>query len=228
MRFAADSAAQARSGANNYTLSRVTRYFDKLRTIAVPLLAAVTTTIVSCAIVWARSCRRIFGSQADALAASIQDDSFYYIVPAHHFPVTWFFSFDGHTQTYGFQPLYMLVLSGLASAIRDLPGLLRAALLLNVTLYCATALLLFCIVAKCRRRARPGWRAAAALIGAHLFLCNIGVFLTNITAKENALAGFLLACGVLVCLRTRGATATGSWSAAVRLGFIGGSLVLCR
>src|SRR5262245_52879031 len=57
--------------------------------------------------------RRFFLSDTYQLAATVQDDSFYYIVPAFNLKSAGFFTFDGRNPTYGFQPLYMLLLGGL-------------------------------------------------------------------------------------------------------------------
>jgi hypothetical protein len=213
---------------------RGTAVATKPRAASAVRVAAWATTLASCAIVLGLSFNRFWGSDIYALAASIQDDSFYYLLPAHHFRETGFFTFDGHTRTYGFQPLYMLVLTGVALLTPDLEALLRVALILNVALYCATALAIFGIISASLRRASAPMQTGAALVGAHLFLCNIGVFLANSTAKENALAGFLLACGVLICIRTRAADRERNQAlrresgVACGVGLIIGLLVLCR
>ena len=54
------------------------------------------------------SWRRVYRSDIDSLAISIQDDSYYYLLPAFNLKTYGFFTFDGEHETYGFQPLYAL------------------------------------------------------------------------------------------------------------------------
>src|SRR5919108_5553721 len=58
----------------------------------------------------------------------VQDDSFYYLQPAWMFKETGQFTFDGETPTYGFQPLWMLLLTGLSFFAADKVAFLREAL----------------------------------------------------------------------------------------------------
>lgn len=68
-----------------------------------------------------------------ALAVSIPDDAFYYLLPAWHFPTHGYFTFDGLHKTYGFQPLYMLLLTGLSTLLPSIEAVLRAGLCVNAT-----------------------------------------------------------------------------------------------
>jgi hypothetical protein len=181
--------------------------------------------LLVCVAVVGVSARRYYLSDINALAASIQDDSFYYIVPAHHFPRTGMFTFDGRTPTYGFQPLYMLVLGGLATLFTGLEDLLRAALMLNALLFAATGLLIYSIV-RTALRETPG-AAALAAGSAVFYLTNAVVYLSATTAKENALAALILAGAIAIAQRLLREPGNPRLTSAC-LGAAGGLLLICR
>lgn len=56
----------------------------------------------------------IFRSDYFALATGVQDDTYYYLLPAWNFSRAGWFTFDGLTSSYGFQPLWELCLAILA------------------------------------------------------------------------------------------------------------------
>src|SRR5439155_23343645 len=60
---------------------------------------------------------RIVKSDYLALAVSTPDDSFYYLLPAWRFITHGYFTFDGVQTTYGFQPLFMVLLTGLSAVL---------------------------------------------------------------------------------------------------------------
>lgn len=80
----------------------------------------------------------------DLAAGWLSDDAFYYLQPAWLRRDHAGFSFDGMHGTYGFQPLWMLVLSELVAPLApDRASFLRLALLLGGILHVAVAPLLY-------------------------------------------------------------------------------------
>ena len=64
--------------------------------------------------------RFIFASDIAYLAADwVKDDAFYYLQPAWQFKQFGFFTFDGINPTYGFHPLWMIIVSLLAAVTSD-------------------------------------------------------------------------------------------------------------
>jgi hypothetical protein len=81
-----------------------------------------------------------FRSNYFALATAVQDDTFYYLLPAWNFSRFGWFTFDGLTRTYGFQPLWEICLAVLATASPSREAFLRIALFLGAVCYALTAL----------------------------------------------------------------------------------------
>ncbi len=184
--------------------------------------------LIVCIVLLTLSCQRFLTSNVDALALSVHDDSFYYLLPAFNCSRLGFFTFDGIHPTYGFQPLYALVLAALSYCVGSLESLLRWSLILNAVLFAATG----CVLVSSIRIAlehRPNWiRESAALFGALFFLLNVPVFMASITAKENALACFLLALLVDLYLRIEKQKDQSAFRLPFTLGVIAGCLVLTR
>jgi hypothetical protein len=175
---------------------------------------------------------RFLLSDAYALASTIQDDSFYYIIPAYNLKSVGFFTFDGRNPTYGFQPLYMILLSVFGFFFTSLPLFLSAVLLLNALAHIATALVIFFTIATALHGKAAPWRYCFSLAGGLMYLLNMNVFLANTTGKENALAALVLSAAVLVSLRLFASSMSGkdsraSWSA-MMLGVLAGALIICR
>ncbi len=133
----------------------------------------------------------IYRSHYLALATLVQDDTYYYLLPAWNFSRAGWFTFDGLTSAYGFQPLWELCLASVAMGLPSREALLRSSLFLGAVCYALTAVgvaraatLLWC------RAGRSGgaWAAAVAAI---VFLVNTPVQASNLTGKENALYGLL-------------------------------------
>jgi hypothetical protein len=149
----------------------------------------------------------------------LQDDSYYYLQPAWDFATRHFFTFDGEHPTYGFQPLWMLVLTFQALFVPTKIAFLRAAVGLGALLYCLTGVGLYFLT-------RRWMRAWAALLAPAVWLFNPGLAGLYITGKENALFAFLLvASAVLIARRlSRPAAPRAAWVD----GVIVGLLVLSR
>ncbi|WIG92488.1 hypothetical protein [Myxococcus sp. SDU36] len=161
---------------------------------------------VSAVVVWMvirmfpRLFKRIGTSDYFELAASIQDDSFYYLVPAFRFKTQGFFTFDGLTSTYGFQPAYEVLLTAYAFFFADFESFLRGTMKLGLVLHALTAVMIALLVLRTAdARTRWGrWLQYALAAGAGLFYLSRGtVVLSAMTCKENVLAAGLLA-GVLL------------------------------
>jgi len=130
--------------------------------------------------------RFLLGSDLAQLATTwVPDDAYYYLQTAWNCGVSGTFTFDGSNATYGFQPLWMLLLSGLAAALPSKLALLRASLALGALLHVATGVLLWHWLVRADRR-------RAALLAAVLWLLN--PFLIHLCASgmESALHALLL------------------------------------
>jgi hypothetical protein len=155
-----------------------------------------------------------FGSDIRELACNrLQDDSFYYLQPAWNFSRSGIFSFDGEHPTYGFQPLWMIVLAMLARLSPDKIFFLRASVALGGFFFSLTGWLLF----RLARRWAGGWRA---LIAPVLWTANLSLLGVYITGKENALyACLLILCAIRISIRMT-ASVKGSWLDGLLLGVL--------
>jgi hypothetical protein len=181
---------------------------DPPRTAAVAVAAAVFLAVLTYA----------FGSDLRELACNrLQDDSYYYLQPAWNFSRTGAFTFDGEHPTYGFQPLWMIVLAALARLSPDKLFFLRAAVALGGLFFCLTGLMLF-------RLARTWAKGWSALIAPVLWTANFTLLGAYITGKENALYAFLLVFACVRIARRTAAPARGAWVDGTVLGL----LVLAR
>ncbi|WP_141331368.1 hypothetical protein [Myxococcus sp. AB025B] len=194
----------------------------------------VLITLGSVALVMALALPRILARVRDSdfleLAASIQDDSFYYLLPAYHFKTKLFFTFDGHSPSYGFQPMYELLLAGLAFLHDDFESFFRGAMAMGVWLHVLTSFLIVLLVMRVADAKAPGLRALQlALAGvAGLFYFTRGtVLLSAMTCKENALTA-LVFVGLLLVATTDARTPEERrrMSGVVGLGL--SALLLCR
>lgn len=163
----------------------------------------VAAFLVACAVVLHFAWARAYGSDVYALAASVQDDSFYYLFPAYNFSHAspWSSTFDGRHETYGFQPLYMVLLAVVGSVFSSMESFFRFAVLLGALLHCATAFTVFLSIRLLLRDLARAPQALLALLAGLFYLLNTNVFLSSITAKENALAAFLLASAILLFIK---------------------------
>jgi hypothetical protein len=130
------------------------------------------------------------------LACSIQDDSFYYFIPAWNGAHGSGLTFGGE-KTSGFQPLYEALLTFFSLFCTTLESLVRVAINLNGWLFALTALTVGLAAGRLIDAALPGMRRTAVAlsmsVAALSFLCLHTVFFSSLTGKENALAAFLLA-----------------------------------
>jgi hypothetical protein len=173
-----------------------------------------TVTIVVTALVFLAILIYAFGSDIRELACNrLQDDSYYYLQPAWNFSRGGVFTFDGEHPTYGFQPLWMIVLAALARLSPDKIFFLRACIALGGMFFCLTGLALF--------RLARGWTTGGrAVIAPVLWTANFSLLGAYITGKENALFAFLL---IFACIRILGrmsAPARGAWVDGVILGLM--------
>ncbi|HIE10991.1 MAG TPA: hypothetical protein EYP62_05200, partial [Kiritimatiellae bacterium] len=159
-------------------------------------------------------------SSYEYLAATIQDDSFYYFLPAWNFRRHGFFTFDGISPTYGFHPLWELFLTGLATLAMSREQLLRIGLACGGLFYLVAGIVVYPTV---RRLSRPAWTAATGI--AFVWLVNLPLMLRFSQGKENALHMLLLAAGLRLLesdLPRR------KPAGAVTMGFLLGCLSLAR
>ena len=131
-----------------------------------------------------------------SLVCSIQDDSFYYFIPAWNGGHGSGFTFGGE-KTSGFQPLYAVLLTCVSRFCDSLESLVRLAINLNGWMFALTALVAGLAVGRLVVAALPGMRRTAVAlsmsVAALSFLCLHTVFFSSLTGKENALAALLLA-----------------------------------
>jgi hypothetical protein len=177
--------------------------------------------------------RRFIESDYLALAVSIPDNSYYYLLPAWRFHTHGFFTFDGiHRTTYGFQPLFMVLLSGLSAILPSIEGVLRAALGLNATLHVATGVLIGLVVNTVLSECSVMVRSIASLLGCAVYLLGWNLFWVNLTLKENTLATFLYVLAIFCLVRALSAQREQSRERAIGsdlwLGTLIGLLILAR
>ena len=176
------------------------------------------------------SWRRVYRSDIDSLAISIQDDSYYYLLPAFNLKTYGFFTFDGEHETYGFQPLYALLLSVQALFFGDRGSFLKSAIFGSSLLYALTALMIFMIVHRLLEAAGPKSRCLGALLGAHLFLLNMTVMYSFTTCKENTLYAFILSLAIFISIQPdrAGQPSSGTRLMGLAAGLLVSMLVLTR
>lgn len=146
---------------------------------------------------------RCWHSDIRALAATLQDDSYYYLLPAFHLKEHGIWTFDGEHPTYGSQPLFALLLAALGSGFEDRFEFLRAALWTTHVLVVLASALLVVVV---RRIARPCGAARAALLGwlaGGLYLFSPVLLFAQTTLKENCVYAVVLTALLLALLRVR-------------------------
>ena len=91
------------------------------------LKTPVSVVIGLCLLSFALQVNILLFTDIQILATTwIQDDSFYYWQAAWMFKDVGFFTFDGLNSTYGFQPLWTLILTALAYPSPDKVSFLRA------------------------------------------------------------------------------------------------------
>lgn len=183
--------------------------YARLRDPRLPVALAGAGVVALGAVSTYAGFNRAFASDLRALAASIPDDSFYYLLPAFRLKTAGFFTFDGIHPTYGFQPLWELVLAALAFGVRDREAFLRVALFLPHLARLATAGVLFRVGYEMRL---PDGRsnALAALAAPGLYLLNVPLFFASVDGKENALYGLMLATLLMGLLRVKRRAAAAS------------------
>ncbi|MBN1439000.1 MAG: hypothetical protein JW929_06270 [Anaerolineales bacterium] len=194
-------------------MRRIAAGWDRLlqdlpRTAAAAVCAAVFLAVLAYA----------FGSDIREPACNrLQDDSYYYLQPAWNFSRGGVFTFDGENPTYGFQPLWMIVLAALARLSPDKLFFLRAAVALGGLFFCLTGWMLFLLA----RQWLKGWPAVLAPL---LWTANFSLLGAFITGKENALFAFLLVFACHRILRIAERPPRVAW----REGIVLGLLVLSR
>jgi hypothetical protein len=180
------------------TIKLPTRF--KTKSLPILYLVSFGTLLLNIILVLLVIVRRIYVSDIRALAASIQDDSYYYLLPALNFQKYGYFTFDGIHPTYGFQPFYMIVLTALGYITPDRYNFLRSAMLFNALCFVLTAVIIFFIVDRILLYTYKPVRYCLASLSGHFFLFNIALLTLNITIKENALYGLLLSLNILMLL----------------------------
>jgi len=188
--------------------------------------AVNTWTVAALAVAWiALWGVHAFKSAYLVLATQVQDDTYYYLLPAWNFSRLGRFTFDGKTSAYGFQPLWELLLTVAASISNSRELFLRLTLFIGALCYAATAV-------GAGRAASAIWRGVnrepavvAMAVAAATLLLNTPVQLSNLTGKENALYGVLLVMLLNLHLDER----FGEWRGLpVVSGMVAGLILLAR
>lgn len=162
----------------------------------------------ACLAIVAAGTWRACAADVRELAANLQDDSFYYLLPAFR---AWqnggVLTFDGEHPMFGVQPAFALLLTLLAGCCDGRETFFRAALVMAHMLYAATALLLGACVRE--RLAATGNRLRASIAGdlaCVVLALDIPVLFGFTTLKENVLYAPLL----LLAWRSAGRLTAGS------------------
>lgn len=149
----------------------------------------------------------------------MQDDSFYYLHPARMFVQTGKFTVDGINVTYGFQPLWMLLMVILAYIVSNKWMLVFASLITGSVFYCGTGLLLYIL-------SQRFTRGLGSLVAPILWLVNPPLIAIYTTGKENSLYAFLLVITLILYYRLIAGASSLRFS--LVWGMMGGLLVLSR
>jgi hypothetical protein len=183
-------------------------------------------TLVTVVLVGVSSFGYSWRSTLVELVCSIQDDSFYYFIPAWNGGHGAGLTFGGE-KTSGFQPLYEVLLTLLSHCCSSIESLIRLSINLNGFLFALTAALVGLATRPLISGAFPQLRSYAVgsgmSVSALTFLSLHTVFFSSLTGKENALAAFLLAGIIWMVLACRRGV-IGS----IVLGLLCGLLILTR
>lgn len=152
----------------------------------------LTALVVNAVFLLAFAGQRCFAAELHALATTVQDDSFYYLLPAFRFWECGFWSFDGEHPTFGVQPLYAWCLTLLAAFFDDRFAFFRTALWTNYVLFAATAVAIAGFLYRLLRPCGAFRAGLAAILGAHGYLLNGTLLHGFTTLKENCLYALLL------------------------------------
>lgn len=144
----------------------------------------------------ARAADRVERSDLQSLAISVQDDSYYYLLPAYQFKTYGFYTFDGMHKTYGFQPGYELCLTLLACFFDNRIAFFKSAIFISYIIYGAIACMLYLVLLRVLEKASTVFRHVGGCLGACLFLCNLSVMYSYTTVKENGLFVLLFASAI--------------------------------
>jgi len=163
-----------------------------------------------------------FPGSVEKLIRRIPDDSVFYFQIALKFVETHRFSYDGIHDTYGFQPLWQLVLTAIAPLFDDRVRFLQAGVLLIGVLHAVTGFLLFQLLAR-------SCGAVAGVVAAVAWLANPPVLYWSLGGKENALYALLLVA-ILLHVQRRWLVPDPSRRrpSGAALGVLAGLLVLAR
>jgi len=153
------------------------------------------------------------------LAALIPDDSYFYLQVAERYATHGTFTFGPGAETYGFQPLWQLLVIGLAYFTPDRSALLHATLLACVALRVLTGMALF-------RLGRSLWGVAAGVFASAVWAFDPAIAVWSWGLKENTLYALLLvlAAQALLAWLRHGA----DWKRGARLGLCLGLCVFTR
>jgi hypothetical protein len=188
---------------------------------ALPFRRWSTVPMVAVAAVAALAVLRLVTQNDEYLVRYlVVDDAVYYAVPARHFVEGHGFSFDREHLTNGVQPLWAIATTALAFVLRDDLLLLRAMALLSGLLWIGAGMLLHRLLAP--------HGAIAALAAATCWLLTGLQYRLSVTGMENGLAGFLLACALLLAHRLAAADAARWRRRAAALGVVAALLALAR
>jgi hypothetical protein len=169
--------------------------------------------------------RHFFASDYLSIATSIQDDSYYYLLPAWNVSRLGSFTFDGVTRTYGFQPLWELLLAALGSVLSSRELFLRLALATSALLYAGAAVITGLTARAVWRTRRSSGGSAALMAAGAALLLNPQFSTSSLTGKENALYAAVFSSLIFLSL-----SATPPWplSAKYARGCLAGLALLTR
>jgi hypothetical protein len=165
--------------------------------------------------------RFIFGSEIAYLAADwMKDDAFYYLQPAWQLKQFGFFTFDGINPTYGFHPLWMIIVAFLAAITSDKVFFFREILLFSSLLYCVAGYMLYRLM----HRVMDG---LLCIIPSLIWLFNLDLIYVFVSGKESVLFAILL-LWVLHLFFEYERSSQSSRGTIVLIGLCSGLLVLTR
>ncbi|MDP1677759.1 MAG: hypothetical protein Q8L88_12950 [Bacteroidota bacterium] len=162
----------------------------------------------------------LFSDIAYLAADWFKDDAFYYLQPAWQFKQYGFFTFDGLNFTYGFQPLWIMIVTVIASITSDKILFFQEVLIFSSLLYCIIGFQLYRLM----QSATVDWYA---MIPSVIWLFNYDLLYVFVSGKESILFAFLLIIILRLLFGYEKNTSVNKWII-FQLGVYSGLLILTR
>lgn len=146
------------------------------------------------------------------------DDSYYYLQTAWNFKKYFYFTFDGLNQTYGFQPLWMLISTLISFIAPDKIIFFKSVLIFSAFLYLICGILIYQITIRIIK-------GKLKYLPSIIWYLNPDLVQTFNSGKENLIAIFILLLILLILFKLRNQKSKFSF---IALGILCGLIILTR